>query len=285
MRTGSVILLTLGIAGAMPAAAATVPIIYEAAGADAAGIQPTVDAFRDDLGQLNPNEPQNVAGGRRQINWDAAPDAVSDPNAFPGDFFNFNAAPRARGIEFSTPGDGFQLSSTEASGEPVLFGAEGAFEPFSPERMFTPIGSNTTFVDFFDPANTGEAALSTGLGVIFSDVDVLGSTSMSFFDVDGDLLLERDVLAGSGDGTFSFLGIAFDEPVVARVEITSGSIVFTEDGLPGAVLGPADAVAMDDFIFGEPTPAAVAPVPLPASAPLLPLGFGAMIALRRRRRA
>jgi hypothetical protein len=278
MRIIPTLSLIVGLTVALPVSAATVSAIREATGADSASIAPTVDLFRDDLGTLNPNQPVNFAGGRRQINWDAAPDAVSDPNAFPGDFFNADFEPRARGIEFSTPGDGFQLSSTAASGEPVQFGFDNTFEPFSPERLFTPVGSTTTIVNFFDPA-TALTTTTTGLGVVFSDVGVPGLTSMSFFDIDGDLLLERDVLTSEGPETFSFLGVAFDAPVVASVEITSGNLIFDGEAFQEFAIGSADAVVMDDFIFGEP-----APIPLPASALLLPLGLGALAALRRRRR-
>ena len=108
---------------------------------DAAGLQETVDEFREALGPNNGNNPVNAdPNGRRQINWDAAPDAISDPNAFPGDFFNFNANPRARGNRISGNGrdGGLLLSSTEASGQPVGFGFEEDFQPFSPNGSFRP---------------------------------------------------------------------------------------------------------------------------------------------------
>ncbi len=43
----------------------------------------------------------------------------------------------------------------------------------------------------------------------------------------------------AGTKTFSFLGVKFDSPIIARVRITSSS--------------PTDEAAMDDFIYGEPT--------------------------------
>src|SRR5262249_45569003 len=71
--------------------------VISASGPDADSIQPAVDLFRDRLGELRPNEPVSFPDGRREINWDGVPAALSSPNPFPGDFFNFNAAPRARG--------------------------------------------------------------------------------------------------------------------------------------------------------------------------------------------
>ena len=226
--------------------------VFSFTAADAAGLAPGVDEFRDALGVLNPNEPVNGdPNGRRQINWDAAPDAISDPNAFPGDFFNFNGFPRARGIEFREVGDttGFQLSSTAASGEPVNFG-NGDLNSFSPERLFAPINGNTFDVLFFDPANNSTATTTRGLGVVFNDVDEAGLTSMSFFSASDELLFTQTV-EPSVEGGFSFLGAIFDEPIVARVQITLGG-TFDGENFSGA-----DAVVMDDFIFGEPAAALV----------------------------
>jgi hypothetical protein len=246
--------------------------------ATAAQLQPTVDGFRGILGPNNGNNPVNAdPNGRRQIDWDAAPDAVAEPNAFPGDFFNFSAAPRARGIEFEETGDtkGFALSATEASGQQVGFGFPGSFVPFSPERLFTPIGGTTFDVKFFSPLDQVTQAVTRGLGVIFSDVETAGSTSMTFFDIAGNILAERFAEAGPNAG-FSFIGLAFDEAVIASVSIQSGTSALLGNGRVG---NAGDSVAMDDFIFGEPVP--VSPVPLPAGAVLLLTGIGAL-ALRRK---
>lgn len=254
-------------------------VAFETTGPTAGDIQGTVDNFRIALGDNNGNAP--VTGdprGRRQIDWDAAPDFIADPNAFPGDFFNAGVNPRARGIEFRTVGEttGFALSSTEASGTPVAFGEEGNFNPFSQERMFRPVGDAVFDVLFFDPTDQVTPATTRGLGVVFNDFvqdaytgEVDGDTFMEFFGVDDELLLRRDVLAGE-DGGLSFLGVVFDEPEIARVRITAG-------GGPG-LYDFANGVVMDDFIFGEPIAIAdIAPVPLPASILLLGAavaGFG-----------
>lgn len=232
------------------------------ANADSAqALAPTVDNFRNALGSLNANAPVNAnRNGRRQINWDAAPDSISFPNEFPGDFFNFNAEPRARGIEFSPVGGttSFSLSATAASGQPINFGNLD-FSPFSPERLFTPVSGTTFDVKFFDPADQEEPATSRGLGVVFNGVQVQGLTKMVFYDVDDNILAEREVSSGSSQG-FSFTGLIFNKAVVATVRITSGNVPFSGQISVGvlqaasSIVERADAVVMDDFIFGEPTP-------------------------------
>nr|WP_136250901.1 hypothetical protein [Ningiella ruwaisensis] len=227
-------------------------------------LRPTVDDFRDILGPLNANAPVNGdPNGRRQIDWDAAPDSISDPNPFPGDFFNGDSAPRARGIEFRETGDttGFELSATEASGIDPLFGLPTDFQAFSAERIFRQVGGDTFDVLFFDPADQSTPALSSGLGVVFLDVEVPDIASMIFYDQYDNVLAERDVATGNDIG-FSFLGLIFDAPTIARVSFTLGG----------------GNVAMDDFIFGEPI--AINEVPVPATALLFMLGVAGVTARR-----
>ena len=247
---------TLMIAAAAgTAASASAQLVRSGSSADAAGLQSTVDDFRNDLGALNANEPGTVGSGRRQSIWDAAPDAVSAPNPFAGDFFNFNASPRARGVEFTTPGTGFQLSATQSSGEGVRFSnIEGSyddiFSTFSPERLFTAIGSNITEVNFFIPG-TNIPATTTGFGAVFTDVDMYGSTFIEYYDAAGALLGSWNAEAGpTADGSLSFVGVSYDEAIVGSVRIYSGN-----QALGGTEGGGVDLVVMDDFIFGEPVPA------------------------------
>lgn len=249
--------------------------VFSATGSDAASIQSTVDDFRNALGALNAPEPVNAPGGRRQINWDAAPDAISDPNPFPGDFFNFPAAPRARGIEFQATGStkGFELSATEASGTPKAFGKEDDFLRFSEERLFRQVGGDTFDAVFYDPAKPEEKATSTGLGVVFSDVEVADNIFMEFFDLYGNSLAKKAVEPfrigqKDGEGGLSFLGLIFDDPLVSKVSFSFNQYAY-------------DDAVMDDFIFGEPIP--VGAVPLPASVLFLLGGFGILGGLRRMR--
>ena len=266
-------LLTAFIAIA-PSVAMSAPAltIFSATGSSPAAIQSEVDAFRNALGVLNPNEPQNFDGGRRQINWDAAPGAISDPNLFPGDFFNGPAAPRARGIEFQATGTttGFELSSDPTDngpGQPAppLFNLASDFQFFSPNRIFRPVDGFTFDVMFFDPFDQTGPATTRGLGVVFTDVEDPGEAVMDFFDLGGALLTSLEVPT-AGDTDLSFLGVLFDDPIIGRVSITAGT--------------DSQNVAMDDFIFGEPTP-----IPVPAPALLLVAGFGALATRGRLRRA
>jgi hypothetical protein len=165
-----------GLAAALtllPAAAAdAAPRVTTASGATPAAIQPAVDAFRTELGTLNPNVAQSFPGGRREINWDGVPDQFSSPNAFPGGFFNANSP---RGATFSTPGTGFQVSANVASGTPLHFGNidpsyTAEFTVFSAPRLFAPLGSTVTDVHFFVPG-TARQATTNAFGVVLTDAD------------------------------------------------------------------------------------------------------------------
>src|SRR5712692_2096137 len=118
---------------------AAAPITFSASGSSPAGIQATVDAYRVDLGTLNPNVAGSFPSGRREINWDGVPDAFSAPNNLPPNFFNANSP---RGAVFFTPGSGFQVSadSDNPTNTPVRFGNlhpdfPRIFSTFSPQRL------------------------------------------------------------------------------------------------------------------------------------------------------
>ena len=240
----------------------------------AATIQSSVDAFRTDLGTLNANVAGSFGAGRREINWDGVPDALSAPNNLPANFFNVNSP---RGVVFATPGTGFQVSANAASGTPVEFGNinatyPGIFTTFSPQRLFTALGSTITDVSFFLPGST-TSALTRGFGSVFTDVDLANVTSLQFFGADGSNLGTFSVPASPGSESLSFLGVSFAAPVVSRVRITSGN----------AALGPIEAgqidlVVMDDFIYGEPL---VAAIPEPGTIALFGAGVLALFARRR----
>jgi hypothetical protein len=234
--------------------------VFSDSGATAADIQAAVDGFRDALGTLNGNLPQNFAGGRREVNWDAVPEAISDPNAFPGNTFNSPNPGTARGIEFAPTGasSGLQVSALAASGNPE-FGTPDDFTVFSPEKLFRTVGGTTLDTFFFDPSDQVTPATTTGLGVVFTGLPSALAPTMTFFNLAGAVLAEESVEITDVAG-LAFLGLLFDDAAVARVAIDLG-----------------DSAVMDDFIYGEPSP-----IPLPAGLPLLGLALASLVALRRR---
>jgi hypothetical protein len=221
--------------------------LEQAAGTSPAAIQSAVDAYRADLGSLNPNTPGSVGSGRREINWDGVPDAFAAPNNLPPDFFNHTSP---RGVIFTTPGPAVQVSAN-AGVAPIEFDNlnptySSLFRPFSPQRLFTAVRSNKVTVRFFVPGSSTPATTS-GFGAVFTDVDRPGTT-ISYYNAQGRRLAKLDVPVSPGNETLSFLGVRFREARVAKVLITSGTAI------PGQnETDRRDVVAMDDFIYGEPS--------------------------------
>jgi len=244
-----VVIILAALILSLPTITVAAPVVFEASGASPADIQATVDTFRAFLGTLNPNVPGSFPDGRREINWDGVPDALSAPNNLPANFFNANSP---RGVVFFTPGTGFQVSakSVNPTNTPVLFGIihpvfPQIFSTFSPERLFTALDSSIVEILFFVPGSPTGATVE-GFGSVFTDVNRDDSTKIEYFDVNGEVLFSRNVLPGpTNRSSLSFLGVGFDAgELVFLVRITSGNRILQT---------PArDVVVMDDFIYGEP---------------------------------
>ena len=222
--------------------------VQQAAGTSAAAIQSAVDAYRADLGALNPNVAGSFGSGRREINMGWRAGCVAAPNLLPADFFNVNSP---RGAVFATSGSGFQVSAN-AGVAPIEFDNinptySSLFTVFSPQRLFTALGSRKLTVRFFEPGSTTPAT-SSGFGAVFTDVDRPG-TKIAYFDTMGCRLARFDVPVSPGSETLSFLGVRFLDDRVAMVRITSGNSRLGANETRGR-----DLVVMDDFIYGEPTP-------------------------------
>ncbi len=223
-------------------------IVFKAAG----HIDSALSEFRNLLGQLN--TAPGAVGGRREINWDGVPAALTNNNLFPGNFFgSFDPTlpnGRKRGLINTTPGNGFSISDSDFTFINPKYGDQ--FNAFSPPKTFIAVGSNITD-NFFKVPGTDIDATVQGFGVVFSDVNNASSTSMEFYN--GDRLLGSFKVPNVGNnnpGGFSFLGVYFPKEKVTRVRIFSGSapLSATQDDLSDG--GGEDLVIMDDFIYSEP---------------------------------
>ena len=227
--------------------------LFETLG-DSVSIAAKLAEFRTALGgSLNAPNSAPADTGRREINWDGAPAALTDVDTFPANFFNVNSK---RGAVFSTFGTGFRVDSTNFASINAALGAQFAF--FSAKKTFMPVGSNQMDVDF-RLAGTTSSGLVNGFGVVFSDVDRLGSTTVEFFDANGERIAVLRAPNHSGAQLLSFTGAVFDSPIVARVRITSGDAALTATSVDLSAGGTADLVVMDDFVYGEPRPRPVTP--------------------------
>jgi hypothetical protein len=244
-------LVTVGVALALGAVnfASAAAVEFSASGAQPADIQAAVDAFRAALGTPH-----------FEINWDGVPDTKAAPNLMPFDQF------KARGVLFSTPGSGFEISAKAGNptGTPVEFGditggLRNQFQAFSPQRLFTALDSAVTLTQFVVPGSN-TLATSNAFGSVFTNVTKEGVTTIDYLDASG-RLLHRQTVPASKRGGLSFAGTFFSQgEQVSSVRIASGNVELDREvGLVPNPRGddPVDVVVMDDFIYA--TPQAIPP--------------------------
>lgn len=232
--------------------------VFQAAGPNAASIQSTVDQFRAALGDNNGNAPGPLLSGRREINWDGGGSTATSVSGTPFDgFLNI------RGARFTTDGTGFVQAP--ASGLVTVFANsqyESIFAAFSPVRLFSPIDSNFTKVQFFIPGGNGATAARTrAFGAVLTDVDSpdggergngygrhKDETTVEYIDKWGRILFRGVVPSSPGNASLSFFGIVLEDPDIASVRIVAGDTPGPDDNRRN------DIVMMDDFLFAEPQP-------------------------------
>ena len=254
------IVLSVGVmALTLPMVANSAAIVFQADDS----IQTTVDAFRAALGDpLNGNAPGPLAAGRREINWDGGGSTATSPA--PNPFAGFQTT---RGALFTTPGTGFVQAPAAGMGDTFSNPTYSSFDAFSPVRLFSPVGSNITDATFTLPGNPAVGASINGFGVVFSDVDLAGSATIQFYDLQDNPIGSAYSAPVFNDG-LSFLGVVFDAgEKVGRVRIMSGNVA------PGPTdgVGGADIVLMDDFLYAEPEA-----IPEPATLLLFGTALAAM---------
>jgi hypothetical protein len=206
-------------------------------------ITPTVAQFRDALGPANGNKPGQQATGRREIGWDGVPAALDNNNNFPGDFF------KKAGAVLTSLGTGLRNSSNDFADLNPAYAAQ--FEPFTKPKTFAPTGSPSLDLTF-RVAGTDTPAAVTGVGIVFSDVDRLGSASIKLFDIKGRSLGRYFAPARSDANGLSFVGVVFDAAIVARATITAGEAAVDAGLQDLSDGGLRDLVVTDNFVYGEP---------------------------------
>jgi hypothetical protein len=198
----------------------------------------------------NPNNgaaPGPHALGRREINWDAVPAAVTNVIHFPNAFFNTNSP---RGLVYDHVNRGLEVSDNRFTSLNPTYAAE--FTPFSGTKLFSPLGNNESDIRFFVAGSTTEAAVH-GFGVVFLDVDTAGSSGIELIGVDGTSLGRFSAPVRSDARGASFVGVVFRQALIARVKIVTGDGLLSPSELDVSQGGQHDLVVMDDLLYGEPT--------------------------------
>lgn len=227
----------------------TINAVVRTAAGDSAGISVKFAEFRVLSGETLNNAP-GALNGRREVNWDGVPANLTNNNNFPGDFFGSSdtALPngRKRGLILTNTGTSFRTDSSDFSGIDPSYAAQ--FESFSKKKLFTYMGNNVTEVTFKVPG-TNTNAYTKGFGVIFSDVDLVNTTTLEYFNGTKSLGVYKALPAPQG---FSFVGVGFPDEKVTRVKIISGNGLLSNGVKDVSDGGAKDLVVMDDFIYSEP---------------------------------
>ena len=187
------------------------------------------------------------ATGRRGVNWDGVPAAVTDVDNFPATFFNLTST---RGLEYVTaPGTGLRVSDNNFTDINPSYAAE--LSAFSTPKLFSPVGTNRSEIRFRIPGSD-TAAVVQSFGAVLVDVDKANTTRLEAFDKDGHLIANVVAPIRAATDPFTLVGVQFDRPVIARIVLELGDAPLgagTRDVSSG---GTKDVVVLDDFFYSEP---------------------------------
>ena len=153
------------------------------------------------------------------------------------------------GAVFTTAGTGFRNDSTSFAEINPTYAAQFRF--FSANKIFAPIGSNQ-LDQLFQVAGQPTPAVTRGFGVVFSDVDLADKTTIQLFAQDGSSLGTFAAPVRSDDAGLSFVGVTFDQAVIARARITLGTGALAANVNDVTDGGTVDLVVLDNLIYGEP---------------------------------
>jgi len=222
------------------------PVIISESG----DIQAAVQQFRDLLGPLSLNE--TMTGGRREINWDNVHLFMTNNNNFPGTYFNRTDPEgpfmQKTGVLLTTPGAGFRVSNNHFSDIDSSYNDE--FIPFSGLKNLVALQSNTIDINFKKPG-TDKTGYVQGFGVVFNDVNVEGSTTVTLYS--GKMLIGTYRVKIADTGGASFLGIYLPGKKITRARLILGQSPIGK-GIKDVCDSDTgyDLVALDDLIFSVP---------------------------------
>ena len=206
-----------------------------------------VNEFRAWLGKPdNGSTPDQQPSGRREVMWEFVPAELTNVDTFPGDFTNTQVA---RGALLQTEGTGFRVSDNDFVDVAPAY--DFMFNTFSPPKLFAPVGSHIVTVTFQVAGESTPAAV-TGIGVVFSDVDLADSTYIQLYDRNNQSLGVYRVPVRSDEKGMSFLGVKFTSPLITRARIASGTAALGPGVKDLSNGGTNDLAVMDEVIYGEP---------------------------------
>lgn len=225
--------------------------VFSASGA--ADVNQRVTDFQNALGGVNNgNATAAVAGGTgfRRVNWDGGVVPLN-VNTFPFNLFNDSTAGVPRGVLVGANGNGLRAANDQFAAINGNYPAQ--FTAFSNTVLFSPTTSNILWAKF-EPADVrGVPASTHGFGVVFSDVDTAGSTSLEFFNGEISLGVFNVPVRTDANG-HSFLGVTWQNGVrvtSVRIKLGTAQLAAGVDDVTVAATNP-DLVVVDDFIYGEP---------------------------------